>query len=146
MPRRPGVFPIDFPPEHTLKTQPIPGQPLEGDSDSIEFLLRNAFRASERFKSMGPGIFPTLAPGATPEAKAIAPSKSTVVKSSRPAHVVESLAPLMGFAVVSRAPPKFRPKAIQYPSGNALGTQLHQPFGDRLKAMMTALMAPKKPV
>jgi hypothetical protein len=48
------------------------------------------------------------------------------------------------FPPLEVAPPKPKPIQLQYPSGNAMGTQLHPAFGDRLKALMLTALKPKK--
>jgi hypothetical protein len=113
LPRRPGVFPESFPVGRALRRAPTPGDPLPPDETSPSFSV---------------GVVRTSADAAQPQSD----SGGEAVKV--PFGQVLSMA--AGFPPLDAAPPKFKPKARQYPSGNPGGTSEFALFAERLKELI----------
>jgi hypothetical protein len=68
-----------------------------------------------------------------------------MTKAQRATRAGVGIAPIVAtFPAVNVKPPTHKPVALQYPTGNSVGTQLFPAFADRLKGMIMAKAMPKK--
>jgi hypothetical protein len=155
MPRRPGVYPDDYPPERrNAKIVPVPGQPLNPalPPPAIRLVRRSASNCALPSKDVTPNLL------AAPEDHGTSPAKPEAAEakkfidrattSRQQRHTIDLIrlkSAYADFPQVPVKPIKFKSIPKRYPSGAATGTERWSPFEDKLRDLFLtqAMEAPR---
>jgi hypothetical protein len=134
LPRRPGIYPPDFSSAYHLTSQPIPGQGRSTPTDVQTPVSASPLAVSERFQSMGAGC-----PTSMMVTARAGLGRGSAARLNKDRRTAMNLTPIRALATpfndVDIPVPLFKLRPQQYPSGNALGTQLCPRFADRVKEL-----------
>jgi hypothetical protein len=124
-PRPPGVYPANYPRDRQPRAAPEPGESISAEPSAV-------------------------APHATPRSGFRPVSCVCIQRYSMDRRLIMGpdvagwLAKATAFPPVDVDPPKFKPRSLDYPSGNVMGTAVFQPFADSLKKLILAGTAARK--
>jgi hypothetical protein len=134
LPRRPGIWPDDFPTACALRRAPTPGQPLPPEEQCPHLI-------ADRERPDRPRPIP--APVSKPSSRmASGAGSSKLWRATTSRSHIPVVAPLTDhtgdFPPLDCAPPKLELKQRQYPSGNPTGTAELPAFEARVRELLTA--------